>query len=98
GVATVRISYVPPNVVSGTPIDGTAAIGRLRGVTVPIAAIVEDPESGDDLVFVQSPSDGKFKVRRVRVDGRDDRWARVVSGLRIGERVASQGAIDLLQQ
>jgi RND family efflux transporter MFP subunit len=98
GLATVRISYVPPAVVPGTPIDGTATIGTLRGVIVPTAAIVEDPESGAKLVFVQSASSGKFNVRHIRVDGRDDRSARVVSGLRTGERIAAQGAIDLLQQ
>jgi RND family efflux transporter MFP subunit len=98
GVATVRVSYVPSAVVSGTPIDGTATVGTLRGIIVPIAAIIEDPESGANLVFVQSASSGKFTVRHVRIDGRDDHWARVVSGLHPGERVASQGAIDLLQQ
>lgn len=98
GLATVRISYVPPAVVPGTPIDGTATVGTLRGVIVPTAAIVEDPESGANLVFVQSASSGKFSVRHIRVEGRDDRSARVVSGLRNGERVAAQGAIDLLQQ
>jgi RND family efflux transporter MFP subunit len=97
GLTTVRVSNVPANVSPGTPIDGTATVGTSRGLLVPAAAIVEDPESGDTLVFVRA-SDGKFNVRHVTIDGRNENWVRIVSGLRIGERVAAQGAIDLLQQ
>ena len=97
GVATVRLSYVPASIASGTPIQGMVTVGTLRGIVVPVASIVEDPESGDSLVFVRA-ANGTFGARKVRVDGRDDRSARIVSGLRAGERVASQGAIDLLQQ
>jgi RND family efflux transporter MFP subunit len=97
GMATVRVSYVPGSVASGTPIDGAATVGTSRGTLVPAGAIVEDPESGDDLVFVRT-SDHKFSARHVAIGARNEEWVRVISGLRVGERVASQGAIDLLQQ
>jgi RND family efflux transporter MFP subunit len=98
GLGIVRVSSVPSRVAPGTPIDGTVVTAVSHGIIVPLSAVVEDPESGQEFAFVQAPNGGHFSARRVVVDARDERFARIASGLRAGERVASQGAIDLLQQ
>jgi cobalt-zinc-cadmium efflux system membrane fusion protein len=99
GLATIDIGGVPPNVPAGTPVDATVVVGQARGLVVPREAIVEDPENGNTLVFVRTRArDGsmRFASRVVRVGGTDDRFVRIVAGVRAGERVAAQGAIDLL--
>jgi multidrug efflux pump subunit AcrA (membrane-fusion protein) len=98
GLGIVRVSSVPSRVAPGTPIDGTVVSAVSQGIIVPLSAVVEDPESGQEFAFVQAPNGGRFSARRVVVAARDERFARIASGLRAGERVASQGAIDLLQQ
>lgn len=100
GLATVSVSGVPADAAAGTPVRGTVAVGAARGLVIPVAAIVEDPQSGDELVFVATRdrnNDLHFAPRRIRSDVRDDRDARVTAGLRAGEIVAAQGAIDLLE-
>jgi multidrug efflux pump subunit AcrA (membrane-fusion protein) len=94
-LAVASVSGVPACVAPGTPVDATVTVGVARGVVVPRSAVIEDPQTGAELVFVQSAAGG-FQARRVTIDSRDDRFARVTSGVRIGERVASSGAIDLL--
>lgn len=101
GLAIASVSGVPDGAPAGTPVDATVTVGEARGLVVPLAAIVEDPQNGDELVFVATLDGGgvpHFTPRRVNVDARDDRMARVTSGLHAGERVAAQGAIDLLAQ
>ena len=95
GLAVASVAGVPANVAPGTPVDATVVVGVARGVVVPRSAVVEDPQTGAELVFVRSAG-GEFEARRVTIDARDDRFARVTSGVHIGERVASSGAIDLL--
>ena len=56
---------------------------------------MQDPQTGQTVVFVQKP-DGSFASRTVTVRGSDDKTALVASGLRPGERVASQGSYQLL--
>jgi hypothetical protein len=66
---------------------------------VPAAAIIEDPQTGAQLVFVRHVDRSgvaHFSARTVAVGVRNARVARVVSGLRPGEQVAAEGAVDLL--
>jgi RND family efflux transporter MFP subunit len=101
GLALLTISGVPAGTAAGTPIDATVVARTIRGLVVPRDAIVEDPQTGAELVFVRTVDAGgvaHFTARKVTIDARDARWAHVVSGLRNGERIAAQGAIDLLAQ
>jgi hypothetical protein len=61
---------------------------------VPRNAVIEDPQTGNELVFVRNG--GRFDARHVTIAGRDDRFALVSSGVREGEVVAATGAVDLL--
>lgn len=97
--ATVVVTGLPSGVPPGSYVQASIAVGKIRGVIVPQTAIVQDPQSGDTLVFVTQKDkngDTKFVQRSVRVLDRDDRVAVLGSGLRPGERVASQGAFALL--
>jgi len=97
--ATIVVTGLPSGVPPGSYVQASIGVGVLRGVIVPQTAIVQDPQSGDTLVFVTQKDkngDTKFVQRPVRVLGRDDRIAVLGSGLRPGERVASQGAFALL--
>jgi len=99
GLAVIDIRGVPENLPAGTPVDATVVVGRVRGLVLPRSAIVEDPQNGHTLVFVQTlaPDGTKgFVSRVVTVDAENDTSVRVVEGLQAGERVAAQGAIDLL--
>jgi len=99
GLAVLTVSGVAPGTAGGTPIDATVIVGAQRGLVVPRSAVIEDPQTGAHLVFVaERHADGTlhFGSRTVTVDAQDDRYARIASGLHVGERVASQGAIDLL--
>jgi RND family efflux transporter MFP subunit len=99
GLAVVSVAGVPPGVATGTPVDATVVVGRARGLVIPRSAVIEDPQSGAHLVFVQSRDEHgslRFAARHVTIDVQSADLVRVRSGLRAGERVASQGAIDLL--
>lgn len=99
GLATLSVSGVPGGIAAGTPLDATVTVGRAAGLVVPRGAIVDDPQTGEHLVFVaQRRSDGslRFSARAVTIDAQDDASARVRTGVRAGEEVASEGAIDLL--
>jgi multidrug efflux pump subunit AcrA (membrane-fusion protein) len=99
GLAVIDIRGVPEGLPAGTPVDATVVVGRVRGLLVPHGAVVEDPQNGNTLVFVQTrAADGteRFVSRIVTIDAQNDTNVRVIAGLRAGERVAAQGAIDLL--
>ncbi|MBV8490438.1 MAG: efflux RND transporter periplasmic adaptor subunit [Candidatus Eremiobacteraeota bacterium] len=99
GLAIVDVSGVPAGVAAGTPLDATVAIGVSRGLVVPRSAVIEDPQTGQSLVFVRKKDSGgaiTFSARKVTVGAQADADAVVTSGLHAGEEVASQGAIDLL--
>jgi RND family efflux transporter MFP subunit len=99
GLAVVSVSGVPDGVPAGTPVDAKVVVGQARGLVIPASAVVEDPQSGQTLAFVET-HDGNgattFAARKVTISARNDRFVRVASGLRAGQRVASQGAVDLL--
>ena len=99
GLAIVSVTGVPAGVATGTPVDATVIVGQAKGLVIPRSAVIEDPQSGAKLVFVQSRDKHgvlRFAARHVTIDVQSADLARVTVGLRAGERVASQGAIDLL--
>jgi hypothetical protein len=67
---------------------------------VPTASIVQDPQTGNTLVFVQNQGAGdnsqKFSPRVVSVGASDSSTTQILSGLRAGEKIAAQGAFELL--
>jgi cobalt-zinc-cadmium efflux system membrane fusion protein len=99
GLALVEVGGIPEDLPAGTPLDATVVVGAVRGLVVPRSAIVEDPQNGHTLVFVRTRApDGsvRFESRVVTIDAQNDADVRVTAGLRAGERIAGQGAIDLL--
>jgi RND family efflux transporter MFP subunit len=99
GLAVIDVNGVPSDLPAGTPVDAVIVVGGVRGLVVPRSAVVEDPENGNTLVFVQTrAADGttRFVSRTVTIDAQNDSDVRVTAGLRAGERIAAQGGIDLL--
>lgn len=97
--ATVVVNGVPPGAVAGNAISAKITVAHVRGLLVPQNAIVQDPQSGDNVVFVQAKQkDGslKFEQRTVAIVHEDGTTAQVNGGVRPGERVAAQGAFELL--
>ena len=97
---TVIVSGAPADAVPGDAVTATIVVGRLRGVLVPTTAIVQDPQTGDTVVFVRDvhPKAGEsgFSLRQVSVSASDAETAVLASGLGPGEAVAAQGGYSLL--
>ncbi len=101
GLAVLSVSGIPAGTPGGTPIDATVVVGNARGLVVPRDAVIEDPQTGARLVFVQERDRNgtlHFAARKVTIDAQDGRFARATSGVSAGEHIAAQGAIDLLAQ
>ena len=99
GLAVMTVDGVPSGIAAGTPVDATVVVGAARGLLIPAQAVIEDPQSGRTLAFVQTRDKNgatTFEARTVTIDARNEAFVRVASGLRPGERVAARGAIDLL--
>ena len=97
--ATVVVSGVPASAVAGSAIAARITVAHVRGFLIPQTSIVQDPQSGDNVVFVeQKQKDGstKFAQRTVSVAHEDGSTAEISSGLHAGDRVAAQGAFELL--
>ena len=98
--ATVVVSGAPADAVSGDAVSATIVVGHVRGVIVPTTAIVQDPQSGKTVVFVQDPhpkaGDPGFLLRPVVVRAGDATTSVLAAGLRPGERIAGQGGYMLL--
>jgi RND family efflux transporter MFP subunit len=97
--ATVVVRGVPAGAPAGSAVQAQIDIAHDRGVVIPQSAIVQDPQSGNTLVFVQGrdkEGDVKFEQRNVTVAHENGSDALIASGLRPGERVAAQGAFNLL--
>lgn len=97
--ATVTARGFPSGAPAGSAVQASIAVGRARGIVIPQSSIVQDPESGKTLVFVQTRGkDGtmRFQERTVTVAQQNGAHALIVSGLRPGERIASQGGFALL--
>lgn len=96
--ATVVVDGVPTDAFAGDAIDARITVATAHGILVPASAVVQDPQSGAMLVFIASGEGAqqKFSPRTVTVGASDDRTAQIVSGLRPGEAVATEGAFELL--
>src|SRR5579872_3525028 len=96
--ATLVVSGVPPGAVAGDAVDATIVTGSRRGIIVPTSAIVQDPQSGQTLVFVSgSDQNGqRFSPRNVTLGPGDQSTTVVLGGLRPGETIAAEGAFELL--
>ncbi len=97
--ATVEVSGIPSGAPAGSAVQAQVEVSRDRGVVIPQSAIVQDPQSGDTLVFVQTRAkngDMTFEQRTVQVAHQNGTEALITSGLKPGERIAAQGAFNLL--
>ncbi len=97
--ATVVVSGVPQGTVAGNALSAKITVAHVRGLLIPQTAIVQDPQSGGNVIFVQAKQkDGslKFEQRTVAVAHEDGTTAQVTGGVRPGERIAAQGAFELL--
>lgn len=97
--ATVVVTGVPAGAPAGSAVQARIDVARDRGIVIPQSAIVQDPQSGDTLVFVETHDkngDVKFDQRTIQVAHENGSVALVSSGLRAGEKVAAQGAFNLL--
>jgi cobalt-zinc-cadmium efflux system membrane fusion protein len=92
--AVASVAGVPSSLPAGAPMDAAVVVRSLRGFVVPRDAVIEDPQTGNELVFVRNGD--RFDTRHVTIAGKDDRLALVSKGLREGEVVAATGAVDLL--
>jgi ABC-type proline/glycine betaine transport system ATPase subunit len=66
---------------------------------VPQSAIVQDPQSGKTVVFLQTHDKSgaaQFEQRVVQIAQSDGKVAQIGSGLRAGDKIAAQGAFALL--
>ncbi|HEY9085349.1 MAG TPA: efflux RND transporter periplasmic adaptor subunit [Candidatus Tyrphobacter sp.] len=98
GLAVVGVTGVPSDIPPGTPMDATVVYGHVRGLVVPQSSLVADPQTGEMIAFVQTSSGNGgivFTPRHVTASVQSGDLV-LVNGLRLGERVAVQGAIDLL--
>lgn len=96
--AEVSVRANVPLSLTGSAVSAQIVVAHRRGVLIPHDAIVEDPQTGDALVFVRSTAaDGSpaFEQRRVVIIFDDGAWADV-TGLPAGARIAARGAFELL--
>jgi multidrug resistance efflux pump len=96
--ATVVVSGAPPGTVAGVAVRARITVAHVRGLLIPESAIVADPQRGINVVFVQQHGANgttTFVQRTVDVVHEDGTTADV-TGVRYGERVAGQGAFQLL--
>jgi RND family efflux transporter MFP subunit len=97
--STVTASGFPSGAPAGSAVQASIDVATLRGIVIPQSAVVQDPQSGETLVFTQTRGkDGsvKFQQRTVTVAAQDGTKALISSGLHPGERIASQGGFALL--
>ncbi len=97
--ATVVVSGIPSGAPGGSAVQAIIEVARDRGIIIPQSAIVEDPQTGKTLVFVQTTGKNgasTFAQRDVVVAQRNGSQALIARGLRAGERVAAQGGFALL--
>lgn len=95
---TVVVDATPGGALSGDAVDASITVAHDRGLIVPQSAVVQDPQSGSTVVFVQIKlQDGttRFFQKSIRVLKSDGTTAEI-SGLHPGQPVAAQGAFQLL--
>jgi HlyD family secretion protein len=93
--AAVTVTGVPSSAPPGASLHAQIVVARDVALTVPTSAIVVDPQSEKTLVFVQQ-KDGSFSARPVLIRAGNGTDSAIGSGLKPGEKVAKQGAFDLL--
>ena len=97
--ATVTAAGFPSGAPAGSAVQASIDVSRERGLLVPQSALVQDPESGKTLVFVQKRDKNgtmRFEERSVEIGAQNGMQVLVKSGLAPGERIASQGGFALL--
>ncbi len=97
--ATVVLAGAPSDAVAGSAVRARITVAHVRGLLVPESSIVADPQSGDTVLFVrQKQKDGgeKFAERVVHVAHEDGTTAELRDGVSAGEKIAAQGAFELL--
>jgi RND family efflux transporter MFP subunit len=97
--ATVVAEGLPIGAPIGSVVQATIVTAHRSGVVVPETSIVQDPQTGNAVVFVAKASDDgalSFQQRVVKVAMRNGTKALIAAGLRPGERVASRGGFALL--
>lgn len=97
--ATVTATGLPSGAPAGSAVQASIDVSRERGIVIPQSAVVQDPESGKTLVFVQKRDKNgtmRFEERSVSVGAQNGTEVLVKSGLAPGERIASQGGFALL--
>jgi HlyD family secretion protein len=97
--ATVVVRGIPINAPAGSAVQANIDVARDRGVIIPQSAIVQDPQTGNTLVFVQARDKAgnlKFEQRTVRVEHQNGTQALIGAGLKPGDKIAAQGAFELL--
>jgi RND family efflux transporter MFP subunit len=97
--ATVVVRGIPSGAPGGSAVQATIAVARDRGIVIPQSAIVEDPQTGKTVVFVQTVAQNgerKFAQRTIVVAQRNGSTALISNGLVAGERIAAQGGFALL--
>lgn len=94
--ATVVVDGVPSGAVAGNAITARIVVAHVRGLLIPESSIVQDPQSGANVVFVQDPGSRRFEQRNVTVVHEDGMTAQIRGNLHRGERIAARGAFELL--
>lgn len=97
--ATATASGFPTGAPSGSAVQAEVTVADRRGIVIPQSAVVQDPQSGNTLVFVQTKDKTgavKFDERQVAIEAQDGKRALISSGLHPGERIAAQGGFALL--
>ncbi|GAC1387894.1 MAG: efflux RND transporter periplasmic adaptor subunit [Vulcanimicrobiaceae bacterium] len=96
--AIVVVNATPPGALSGDAVEASIVVARDRGLIIPQSAVVQDPQDGNTVVFIQTKTkDGqaKFTQHSIVVLKSDGTHAEI-RGLHVGERIAAQGAFQLL--
>ncbi|HEV3153692.1 MAG TPA: HlyD family efflux transporter periplasmic adaptor subunit [Candidatus Baltobacteraceae bacterium] len=96
---TVVARGLPVAAPLGSVVQASIVVSRVRGIVVPESAVVQDPQTGNSLVFVATPDkDGNMQYRQqvVNVRMHNGSLALVSSGLRPGQHIASRGGFTLL--
>jgi multidrug efflux pump subunit AcrA (membrane-fusion protein) len=97
--ATVTATGFPSGAPEGSAVQASIDVSRHRGIVIPQSAVVQDPQTGRTLVFVETRGkngEPKFSEREVSIGAQNGSETLVTSGLRPGERIASQGGFALL--
>ena len=96
---TVVARGAPTNVPIGSIVQANIVIASIRGLVVPETAVVQDPQTGNTLVFVvarDKQGDAIFQDRVVKVQMHNGSTALISTGLHVGERIATRGGFMLL--